>query len=291
MPTTDIADIAERAARRNAKLVRVNGIDIAYTEAGDGPPLVLLHGALASSGPAWAGSPVAFVDHMHTLSEHFRVIAPDTRGSGATVHRGGPATFDVLADDVAALIQALGLDRPMLAGFSEGGTTATYVALRHPGIVGGLVNHAGFDIFDPQAMAHQGVRPMFGGSPDATTADPDAAERAFQSIPPMAATFATMKADYDEAQGEGHWRTYLGLLFDRAVAPVGYTVDDFAAITAPTLILTGDRDMFCPVEAACVAYRTLPAGELSIVANTGHEITMPVIDAITDFLTRHANTA
>ncbi len=283
--------ITEIAARRGAKLVRANGIDIAYTEVGDGPPLILLHGALASTGPAWAGSSVAFVDHKHTLGKHFRVIAPDTRGSGATVHPGGPATFEVLADDVAALIQTLGLGRSMIAGFSEGGTTATYVALRHPDIVRALVNDAGFDIFDPEAMAHQGVRPMFGGRRDAVSADPDAAERTFQSIPPMAATFATMKADYDDAQGEGHWRTYLGLFFDRAVAPVGYAVDDFAAITAPTLILTGDRDMFCPVEAAGAAYRTLQAGELGIVPDTGHEITPPIIDAMTAFLIRHSATA
>ncbi len=286
-----ITDIANTAARRDAKLVRANGIDIAYTEAGDGPPLILLHGALASTGPAWAGSPVAFVDHMQFLGKHFRVIAPDTRGSGATVHPGGPATFDVLADDVAALIQALELDRPMIGGFSEGGATATYVALRYPDIVRALVNYAGFDIFDPHAMAHQGVRPMFGGSPDAVTADPDAAERTFQSIPPMAATFATMKADYDGAQGDGHWRTYLGLFFDRAIAPISYAVDDFAAITAPTLILTGDRDMFCTVEAACGAYRTLQAGQLGIVPDTGHEITAPVIDAMTAFLIRHSASA
>jgi pimeloyl-ACP methyl ester carboxylesterase len=280
--------IADVAARRGAKLVRANGIDIAYTEVGDGPPLILLHGAFASTGPAWAGSAVAFVDHMHTLGKYFRVIAPDTRGSGATVHPGGPATFDVLADDVAALIQVLDLDRPMIAGFSEGGATATYVSLRHPDIVRALVNHAGFDIFDPHAMAHHSVRPMFGGSPGATTADPDAAERAFQSIPPMAATFATMKADYDDVQGDGHWRTYLGLFFDRAVAPVRYAVDDFAGIIAPTLILTGDRDPFCTVEAACAAYRTLQAGELGIMPDTGHDITAPVIDAMTAFLIRHS---
>ena len=282
MPITSIA------ARRGAKLVHANGIDIAYTEVGDGPPLIVLHGALASAGPAWAGSPVAFVDHMHTLGNHFRVIAPDTRGSGGTVHPGGPATFDVLADDVAALISALDLDRPAIAGFSEGGATATYVALQHPEAVSAVVNDAGFDIFDPHAMAHHSVRPMFGGSPDATAADPDAAEATFQSIPPMAATFATMKADYDDAQGDGHWRTYLGIFFDRAVAPVGYAVADFAAITAPTLILTGDRDMFCTVEAACAAYRTLQAGELCIVPNTGHEITAPIIDAMVPFLIRHS---
>lgn len=280
--------IADIAAQRGAKLIAANGVDIAYTEVGDGPPLVLLHGAFASAGPAWAGSPVAWFDHLPTLGKHFRVIAPDTRGSGATVHPGGPATFDVLVDDVVALIEALALDRPLLAGFSEGGATATMVALRHPNLVRALVDHAGFDLFDPQAMAHQTLRPMFGGSPDATKADPDAAERAFGSIPPMAATFATMKADYDQAQGEGHWRAYLGLFFDRGVAPLAYTVEHFANITLPTLTLTGDRDMFNSVEAACVAYRTIENGELGIVPNTGHEITAAVIHTMTDFLLRQA---
>ena len=103
----------------------------------------------------------------------------------------------------------------------------------------------------------------------------------------MAATFATMKADYDEAQGEGHWRTYLELFFDRHVAPLGATVDDLAAITAPTLVLTGDRDMFCSVEAACVTYRALATGELGVIPNAGHDITPAVIDTMIDFLTRH----
>lgn len=288
MLTEPITDVA---ARRGAKLVRANGIDIAFTEVGDGPPLVLLHGGLVSTGPAWAGAPPAHVDHLATLGKHFRVIAPDTRGSGATVHPGGPATFDVLADDVAGLIEALELNLPLIAGFSEGGATATTVALRNPGVVRAVVNYAGFDYFDPEHMAQLiagNFRPLFGGRPDATTADPDAAERAARSIPPLAATFATMQADYDDAQSEGHWRTYLGQFFDRTTTPLDYTTKDLAALAVPTLILAGDRDMFCPVEVACAAYRALPEGELGIVPNTEHEITPAIIDAIIDFLLRHA---
>jgi pimeloyl-ACP methyl ester carboxylesterase len=267
--------------------ITANGIDIAYTDLGDGPPLVLLHGALASTGETWKGSPVAHVDHFDRLAEQFRVIAPDTRGSGATVHPGGPAGFDVLVDDVIGLVEALELDRPAVAGFSEGGATATLVALRRPDLVGALVNHAGFDLFDPDAPAHEGLGPIFGGGPGATSADPDAAERTFQAMgPPMSDTFARMQADYDGAQGEGHWRTYLGQFFDRSAAPFGHTVADLGGLTVPVLIETGDRDIFCSVAAACAAYRAIPDAALAVVPGAGHEVTGPVIDLMVDFLTR-----
>ena len=83
---------------------------------------MLLHGGVVSTNSIWAGVPVAYASHMDTLAEHFRVIAPDTRGCGKTGHTGGPISFDLLADDVAALIDALGLERPLIAGFSEGAT-------------------------------------------------------------------------------------------------------------------------------------------------------------------------
>lgn len=278
---------AATVAERGAQLVRANGIDIAYVEAGDGPPLVLLHGGLASTGPLWADSPVAYVQHMAILSKHFRVIAPDTRGSGATVAGPGGASLSVLADDVVALADALDLDRPLLAGFSEGAATAAVVAIREPDAIRALAAHAGYDIFNPNAPVFAMGRTIFGGSPDATEAAPDAAERAFQEMPPMAATFALMKADYDSAQGDGHWREYLRLFFDRATRSPGYTIDDYRSITAPTLMLTGDRDHFCSVEEGIAAYRALPAGELAVLPNTGHEITDAAIDTTIEFLLRH----
>ncbi len=279
---------AATLAERGARTVRANGIDIAYVEAGDGPTLLLLHGGLVSAGPLWAESPVAYVRHMATLAEHFRVIAPDTRGSGATVHNGGGASFTVLAEDARALIDALGLDRPAVAGFSEGATTATTLAIRHPDAVRAVAAHAGYDLFNPDAPVFEMGRMIFGGSPDATEADPDAAERAFQQMPPMAATFALMKADYDSAQGDGHWREYLRLFFDRATRSPGYTVDDFRSITAPTLILAGDRDHFCSVEEGAAAFRALPNGELAILPGTDHVITEAAVDLTVAFLLRHA---
>src|SRR5579862_5567819 len=66
--------------------VHANGIDIHYLEAGEGEPLVLLHGGVVSTNPIWTGVPIAYASHMAALSARFRVIAPDTRGAGRTVH-------------------------------------------------------------------------------------------------------------------------------------------------------------------------------------------------------------
>src|SRR5581483_7882145 len=110
---------------RHGQRVHANGIDIHYLDQGEGEPLVLLHGGVVSTNPIWTGVPIAYASHMTTLADHFRVVAPDTRGAGRTVHPGGTVTFDLLADDVAALVDGLGLDRPLVAGFSEGAITAT----------------------------------------------------------------------------------------------------------------------------------------------------------------------
>jgi pimeloyl-ACP methyl ester carboxylesterase len=247
---------------------------------------------MAATSPAWAGSPAAHVDQLVALGKHFRVIAPDTRGSGATAHRGGSIGFDTLTTDVVSLIAALGVDRPAIAGFSEGGATATLIAIPNPDLVGALVNPSGFDYFDPTAMAKPPLRPILGGRPDATEADPDAAERNFEQMGPgAAATFATMKADHDSAQGEGYWRTYLQQFFNRHTESFGHTLEDFAKVAAPTLLLTGDRDPFGSVELACTAYRTLDTGQLGIIPGAGPEISAASTTTMIDFLRTHATAA
>jgi pimeloyl-ACP methyl ester carboxylesterase len=266
--------------------VHANGIDIHYLDQGEDEPLVLLHGGMVSTNPIWAGVPVAYAGHMQTLAEQFRVIAPDTRGCGRTAHTGGPISFDLLADDVAALIEALGLERPLIAGFSDGAITATVLGIRHPDAVRAIVNHAGFDAFDPQAPTTAMMRQILGGSPEATQPDPDAAASGFEASEQMRPMFELMKRDQDSGQGEGHWRTYLGLSWDRTTQHPGYTYADLARIIVPTLILAGDRDDFCTVEQAVAAYRQLADGELAILPGHGHYIPPAAIDATIEFLSR-----
>jgi pimeloyl-ACP methyl ester carboxylesterase len=278
--------IAEEVPQSESRSIRANGIDIHYVEAGEGEPLLLLHGGMVSTNPIWTGVPVAYASHMPTLASHFRVIAPDTRGAGRTVHPGGTVTFDVLADDVLALIDTLGLDRPLIAGFSEGAITATVAGIRAPGSVRAIVNHAGYDVLDPHAPSFAMLRQALGGSPDAVGANPDAAARFFSQSAEMQGAFELMKADEEGGQGTDHWREYLRFAFHRTAQPPGYTFEDLAVITAPTLIVVGDRDEFCSVEAGVRAYRALAEGELAVVPNTGHIITPSLVGLMVEFLER-----
>jgi pimeloyl-ACP methyl ester carboxylesterase len=276
----------ETNAVGQGQYVSANGIDIHYLDQGKGEPLVLLHGGVVSTNPIWAGVPVAYATHMDTLVEHFRVIAPDTRGCGKTAHSSGPISFDLLADDVAALINALGLERPLIAGFSDGAITATILGIRQPDAVRAIVNHAGFDEFDPDAASFAMMRQILGGSPEATEPDPDAAARGFEASEQMRPMFELMKRDQDSGQGEGHWRTYLRLSWERTTQHPGHTYADLAKITVPTLILVGDRDDFCTVEQAVTAYRQLPDGELAILPGHGHYIPQAAIHTTVEFFTR-----
>jgi pimeloyl-ACP methyl ester carboxylesterase len=182
----------------------------------------------------------------------------------------------------------MGLDRPRLCGFSEGGTTATIVGIRKPEAVSAIVNDAGYDLFDPDSPSLPMMRQMFGGAPDATEADPDAIQRAFDGNQEMRETFRLMQADQDGAQGAGHWKQYLRLAFSRLSRGLGYRFGDLRAVTAPTLVLAGDRDHFCTVEDGAAAFRALPRGELAIQPGTGHVITEAKVRASIEFLRRAA---
>ncbi|HTQ06156.1 MAG TPA: alpha/beta hydrolase [Polyangiaceae bacterium] len=264
--------------------VKANGIDIHYVEEGSGPPVLLLHGGVVSANPLWGEHPFAYASHVAALARRFRVLALDTRGCGRTRHTAGPITFDLLAEDVLAFIEAMSLARPALVGFSEGAGTATIAAIKRPGAVGALVNDAGYDLFNPDTKSAVIMRTMLGGSPTATRTDVAAAERFFQRSDMMKRTFELLKVDQDEGQGRDHWKTYLELAFERTTTPPGYTFEDMRRVTAPSLVVTGDRDDFCSLEEGVIAFRSLKLGQLAVVPNTGHLITRQKMERVLDFL-------
>src|SRR5438105_7401348 len=109
----------------------VNGINLYYEIHGAGRPLILLHGGL--------GSGEMFGPILPLLTERHRVIAVDLQGHGRTADIDRPIDVRLMADDIAALIDHLGLDKPDVVGYSLGGGVALQTAARHPDKVGRLV--------------------------------------------------------------------------------------------------------------------------------------------------------
>ena len=104
--------------------IRANAIDIGYELAGSGPPLVLLHGATSSGRDNFAAQ-------MLTLATLFTVHVPDARGHATTRWDAADGfRAEWLVDDLAALLDALGLDAVHLLGFSMGGMTGLTFAAR-----------------------------------------------------------------------------------------------------------------------------------------------------------------
>lgn len=109
----------------------VNGVDIHYTIAGEGPPVFLLHG--------WPFTSYSWRHTIPALAEHYTVIAPDLRGYG---YSGKPATgYDkrTMAADIKALAEALGFEKIALIGHDRGARVATRFAKDHPGFIDRLV--------------------------------------------------------------------------------------------------------------------------------------------------------
>ncbi len=123
----------EAAVPINGRFVEVDGERFHYVEEGKGPPLVMIHGLMGSSRNltyALSGQ----------LREHFRVITLDRPGSGYSTRRKGTAAdLPAQARQIAAFINVLGLDKPLVLGHSLGGAISLALALNHPAAVSGLV--------------------------------------------------------------------------------------------------------------------------------------------------------
>src|SRR5438093_13672163 len=118
------------AVRGSGQYAEVNGINLYYETHGAGRPLILLHGGL--------GSGEMFGPVLPVLAERHQVIAVDLQGHGRTADIDRPIDIRLMANDIAALIGHLGLDRPDLVGYSLGGGVALHTAAKYPASVGGV---------------------------------------------------------------------------------------------------------------------------------------------------------
>ncbi len=202
---------------------RVRGIEMYYEVHGrrDGVPLVLLHGGGSTID-------VTFGRVLPVFAAGRRVIAVEEQGHGRTSDREGPVTFEGSADDVAALLRHLGVERADLFGFSNGASVALQVAIRHPDLVRKLV-------FASAMTRRNGAQPQLW----------EFMEQADFSNMPQPLKDAFLRVNPDPRK--------LRAMHDKDAARMrGFRdVPDEAVRTvrAPTLIVLGDRDVVRPEHA------------------------------------------
>lgn len=250
-------------------------IELAYSEVGDGPPLVLIMG-LNADRDAWQ-------PHVEQWRRRFRCILVDNRGAGASPAPPGPYTTVELAEDYAALIARLGLGRSRVVGISMGGAIAQQLALRHADLVDRLVLVATW------ARPHPYPAAVFEtiASYRALAGDADFA-RYLQTLVWTPSWFAGHAAELSAGLDTSPVMPAVGISAQVA-ACVGHDVlASLPQITAPTLVTAGRVDRFVPVELSEEIAAAVPGARLELF-DTGHvhhwEELDRFNDCVEDFLT------
>ena len=205
------------------KYADVNGIKLYYEIHGTGHPLVLLHGGLGASS--------MFGPNLPALAKGRQVIAADLQGHGRTADIDRPISPELMAEDIAALIKYLKLDRPDVMGYSLGGGVAFFVALRHPELVGKLVlvsTPIRRNAFYPDILGQQGQ----------VTAE--AAEAMKQT--PMYQLYASIAPKPED------WPRLLTKMGESMKNDYDFT-EEVGKLQATTLIVAADADIFPPAHA------------------------------------------
>jgi pimeloyl-ACP methyl ester carboxylesterase len=214
------------------KYYSVRGIKM-YTEVyGAGKPLLLIHGNGDSMN--------AFAFNIPYFSKKYKVIAVDSRAHGKTVDDQDSLSFEMMADDFAALLDVMHIDSAYVIGWSDGGINALLLAMRHPGKVIKLVS-TGANMTPDSS----GLIPVYWRDE----------QKQYESEKNKPRTTAKEKND---------WKIFL-LDWLQPNIPM----DDLKKIRCPSLIVCGDNDLI-PIEHTAAIYRHIPYAYLWVLPHSGH---------------------
>jgi non-heme chloroperoxidase len=253
------------------------GIRLHYAaqENADGDPMVFLHG--------WPDSWFSFSRLFPLLAVRYRVYAIDQRGFGESERPQSGYAIGELASDVAAFLDAVGLERATIVGHSFGSFVARRVAVAHAARVERLVL-----IGSGVSAANQVTREVQAAMADLPDPVPDAFAREFQAgtaYVPLPDEFFNQIVRESLKLPARLWRD----VFDRLLAFDDR--DELHRITAPTLLLWGDRDAIFPRKDQDGLVGAIPGARLKVYAETGHcpnwERPQEVAADLIAFMTQH----
>lgn len=245
-------------APNSLRTTTVNNLHIAYQRAGNGPPLVLLHGFICDSRAWWY--------QIDGLSEHFDVIAWDNPGCGDSSDTGEEFSMAEYADLLEAMVlDQFGVESAHFCGLSWGGTLALEFYRRHPGRVRSLI----------LADAYAG----WTGSLGAEAAEMRLARCLRESeLPPEEWVPEWVPEAFSPNAPQSLIDEYRAIMWD--FHPVGFramsraVAGDFSdilpTISVPTLLIWGSDDSRSPLSAGEAMRDAIPGSRLVIIPNAGH---------------------
>jgi pimeloyl-ACP methyl ester carboxylesterase len=255
-------------------LAEVNGLSIAYRSAGEGPPLVLLHGFLCDSR-CWR-------TQLDGLSDQFRVVAWDAPGAGASSDPPERFTITDWAHCLEGFLDAVGIDRAYVLGLSWGGMLAQELYRLDPARVVGLIlcdTYAGWKGSLPAETCKKRFERCVNDSslPAEELAGHWAPEMFIEDA--SQALVEEMSAIFREFHPHGF------RLMAKSLADTD-TTDLLPRIEVPTLLVWGGDDRRSPINIAEQFRDAIPNGELAIIPNAGHVSNMEQPDAFNSLIRR-----
>lgn len=214
------------------KFYDINGFKM-YTEVyGSGPPLLMIHGN--------NGDMSAFSKNVPYFARHYKVILADSRSQGRSLDPDHNLTFEMMADDYSALLDAMHIPSAYVIGWSDGGINALLLAIRHPEKVKRLAS-TGANLWPTADAFQQGLWEKEKKEYDAG----------------LHKTYSTAKEKNDRKLFLLDWQE------------PHITLAQLRRIQAPSLIICGDHDLIS-VAHTLLIYQSIPHANLWVVPNSGH---------------------
>jgi pimeloyl-ACP methyl ester carboxylesterase len=239
-----------------AEYVQLGAVKTWYDEHGSGDALVLMHGGLVDA--RW------FEPNLGPLAERFHVYTPERRGHGHTPDVSGPITYQLMADDTIAFLEAVVGEPVDLVGHSDGAFTAMLVAMQRPELVKRLVL-------------------ISGGFSKEGEAAPDMEWNVDEIAQFLGPAYGEVSPD-----GEEHFTVVATKIGEMAAKEPHLQASELAQVTQRTLVMFSDDDLVTMAHAVEM-YEALPNAELAVVPGTSHSLTQEkphLVNALVlDFLT------
>jgi pimeloyl-ACP methyl ester carboxylesterase len=239
-------ETTERLEPHSTGYADVNGLHMYYERYGAGSPLVLLHGGMMTID-------LNFATLIPDLATRHQVIGVEMQGHGRTADTDREMTPAALASDVIGLLDHMGVDRAHVLGHSMGAAVTLELGVSYPDRVRSLVPVSGSVRADGQ---HEEL------------ADPS--KHATSTRMPTQQDFQEFAEAYQKLSPHPeHFQDFLATLSQSAADLRGWSDEQLAGITAPTLIVLGDHDFFT-IEHAALMQDLIPGSQLAVFPGTTH---------------------